>query len=141
MWNYIWPIGLVVLANVAYNIITKSTPAQANAMFSLTFTYLTAALTSFILYLIQGGQLRFSRELSHINWTAPFLGVGIVALEFGYIYAYRAGWKVNTASLTANIALACLLVIVGFVVYKESLSVQQIAGVALCIFGLFLISR
>ncbi len=141
MWNYIWPICLVVLANVAYNIITKSTPVQANALFSLTITYLTAALCAFILYLVQGGHMKLSVEFSRINWTAPVLGAGIVALEFGYIYAYRAGWQVNTASLTANIALACILIVVGFLLYKETLSLQQVIGIAVCIFGLFLISK
>ena len=38
-------------------------------------------------------------------------------------------------------ALACILVIVGFFLYKESLSPQQIIGIAVCIFGLFLISK
>ena len=141
MWNYIWPICMVVLANVAYNIITKSTPAQTNAFLSLTVTYLTAALCTFILYLIQGGHMKLSEEFTKINWTAPVLGASIVALEFGYIYVYRAGWQVNAASLTANIALACILVIVGFFLYKESLSPQQIIGIAVCIVGLFLISK
>lgn len=141
MWNYIWPICMVVLANVAYNIITKSTPAQANALLSLTVTYLTAALCAFILYLLQGGHMKLSGEFARINWTAPVLGASIVALEFGYIYVYRAGWQVNTASLTANIALACILIVVGFLLYKETLSLQQVIGIAVCIFGLFLISK
>lgn len=141
MWNYIWPICMVVLANVAYNIITKSTPAQANALLSLTMTYLTAAFCSFVLYLFQGGSIKLSEELAKINWTAPLLGTSIVALEFGYIYVYRTGWKVSTASLTANIALACILIIAGVLFYKESLSLQQRTGIAVCILGLFLICR
>lgn len=68
------------------------------------------------------------------------MGICIIALEFGYIYVYRAGWKVNTASLTANIALACILVIVGFLLYKEVLSLRQIMGIGVCIAGLVLIS-
>lgn len=79
--------------------------------------------------------------MAKTNWTAPVLGASIVALEFGYIYVYRAGWQVNAASLTANIALACILVIVGFLVYREGLTLQQIIGIGVCIFGLFLISR
>ena len=63
----------------------------------------------------------------------------MVALEFGYIYVYRAGWTVNTASLVENIALACVLVFVGFFLYKESLSLRQLIGIGVCVFGLFLI--
>ena len=141
MWNYICPICLFALANGAYNITPTSTPPQTNAFLSLPFTFRTAALCTFILYLIQGGHMKLSEEFTKINWTAPVLGASIVALEFGYIYVYRAGWQVNAASLTANIALACILVIVGFFLYKERLSPQQIIGIAVCIFGLFLISK
>ena len=63
----------------------------------------------------------------------------MVALEFGYIHVYRAGWTVNRASLVAIIALACILVFVGFFLYKESLSIKQIFGIGICIVGLFLL--
>ena len=118
MFSFIWPIAIVVLANVVYNIVTKSTPSQANAFLSLTITYLVAAACAFIMYIIQGNHQKPTIELSRLNWTAIVLGISIVALEFGYINVYRAGWKVNTASLVANIALACILVFVGFVILR-----------------------
>ena len=140
MWNMIWPIALVVLANTFYNIVAKSTPLAANAFLSLTVTYLVAAVCSFGLYLFQGSQKLFA-ELTHINWTAFALGICIIGLEFGYIYVYRSGWKVNTGSLVANISLAVVLIVVGFVFYKESLSLRQLAGIILCVAGLILITR
>ena len=30
MWNYIWPVFLILGSNIAYNLMTKSTPAQVN---------------------------------------------------------------------------------------------------------------
>ena len=122
MFSFIWPIAIVVLANVVYNIVTKSTPSQANAFLSLTITYLVAAACAFIMYIIQGNHQKLTTELSRLNWTAIVLGISIVALEFGYINVYRAGWKVNTASLVANIALACILVFVGLFLYKERIN-------------------
>ena len=104
MIHYIWPIALVVLANVVYNISTKSTPAGANAFLSLAVTYLIAGICAILLYLLQGGHQKFTAELSKLNWTSIALGISVVALEFGYIHVYRAGWTVNTASLVANIA-------------------------------------
>ena len=41
--------------------------------------------------------------------------------------------------VVANIALACVLVFVGFFLYKESLSLRQLIGIGVCVFGLFLI--
>jgi uncharacterized membrane protein len=140
MWNYIWPIVLVVLANVFYHIIAKSTPSGTNAFLSLTITYLIAAVCSFLLYLFQGSQ-KLSDELSKINWTSFALGICIIGLEIGYIYVYRAGWKVNTGSLVANISLACILIVVGFLLYKESLSIIQLTGIFVCIGGLILVTK
>ena len=140
MWNYIWPIGLVVLANVFYNITTKSTPSDANAFLSLTITYIVAAVCSFTLYLFQTNQ-KLPAAFEKLNWTSYALGIVIVGLEIGYIYVYRAGWKVNTGSLVANITLACVLVVVGFLLYKEAISVRQIVGIAVCIGGLLLITK
>ena len=137
--DYIWPIALVILANVIYNISTKSTPAGANAFLSLAATYLIAAFCSILLYFLQDGHQKFTAELSKLNWTVIALGISVVALEFGYIHVYRAGWSVNTASLVANIALACVLVFVGFFLYKETLSLRQVIGIAVCAAGLFLI--
>lgn len=54
MLGYIWPIALVVVANVFYNITTKSTPSQANAFLSLAVTYCVAAACAFGLYLVPG---------------------------------------------------------------------------------------
>ena len=64
-----------------------------------------------------------------------------LGLEIGYIYVYRAGWKVNTGSLVANISLACVLIIVGMLLYKEHVSIKQLAGMAICIGGLILVTK
>ena len=64
-----------------------------------------------------------------------------MGLEFGYIMAYRAGWKVSFLSLTANIVLACVLLILGVFLYKEGISPKQLLGTAMCMGGLVLISR
>ena len=39
-FSYIWPMALVVLSNVMYQICAKSVPADMNPFASLTVTYL-----------------------------------------------------------------------------------------------------
>lgn len=141
MWNMIWPIGLVILSNTVYNICTKSTPENANAFLSLGVTYFVAMLIAFAAFLLCPGRQGITTELKAINWTAFILGASVFALELGYIFIYRAGWKVSLASLTANIGLACVLIFVGVLLYKEVLSIKQIAGIIVCAAGLFLISK
>lgn len=141
MWHMIWPVGLVVLANVLYNICTKSTPAEANAFLSLTITYLVAAGVSALLFWADRSAGGLGSELKQLNWTSLVLGVCIIGLEFGYICLYRAGWPVSMGSLVANLCLACVLVVVGVLLYKEVVTLRQILGLVVCGAGLVLLSR
>ena len=75
------------------------------------------------------------------DWTALALGVAIVALEFGYVCLYRAGWNISVGTLVANISLACVLLVVGILLYKETVSIKQIIGMVISAIGLFLIVK
>lgn len=140
MWKMFWPIALVVLCNVFYNIVTKSTPQNSNALLSLTVTYAAAMVCSFVLYLLGGERAGLTQDISRLNWTSLALGGVVVGLEFAYIHVYRAGWKVNTAPLVANTCLACALLAVGFLLFHETLTPRQAVGLAVCVGGLALIA-
>ena len=141
MGNMIWPIIVVIAANTFYNICAKSTPGGVQPFASLTITYLAAAALSLIMFYVTSESKNIIAEVQKTNWTALAFGAAIVGLEFGNINMYRVGWKVSTGSLVANIGLACVLLIVGIIAYKESLSAKQIVGMVLCIGGIFLISK
>lgn len=136
----IYPILIIVASNVLYNICTKQTPNEINAFATLTITYLIAAAVSFVSFFISAKGKNIFAEFSKTNWTAFVLGVVIIGLELGYVLAYRNGWKMNTVSVTANIALAVALIFVAAVFYKESITLKQAAGIVLCSGGLILIS-
>lgn len=141
MWNMLWPILIVVAANTIYQISAKSTPANINSFASLSVTYLIAMILSIIMYFVTSEQKNLLLELSKSNWTTYALGVAIVGLEFGVLCVYRAGWKLSIANLFASIILACVLLIVGFLLYKEVLSLRQILGMGVCAVGLILIAK
>ena len=141
MWNLLWPMLIVVCANTVYNISTKSTPADINSFASLTVTYTVAAVSSLILFFITAENRDLASELTKINWTAFVLGIAIVALEFGFICIYRAGWKISIASLVANISLACILLLIGILLYRETISAKQVIGMVLSAAGLILIAK
>lgn len=138
MWNMIYPILIVVMANTFYNICTKSMPKELNSFAGLAITYGVAALLSVIMFFMTSEQKNLLHELTKANWTSFILGFAIVALEFGFICIYRAGWKISVATVIGNIILAVVLIVVGVLIYKESVSVKQVIGVALCAVGLFL---
>ena len=141
MWNLLWPMLIVICANTVYNISTKSTPSDINSFASLTVTYTVAAASSLLLFFITAENRDLAAELTKTNWTAFALGIAIVALEFGFICIYRAGWKISVASLVANISLACILLLIGVLLYREAISAKQIAGMIFAAIGLILIAK
>lgn len=103
--------------------------------------YAVGMIFSVIMFYVTSDNKNIIAEVSKTNWTALALGVAIVALEFGYICLYRLGWKINVGTLVANISLACVLLVVGILLYKESVSPRQIIGILLSGAGLVLIVK
>lgn len=139
MFNFIWPIALVVLSNVVYQICAKSIPGKLNPFASLTITYLVGAVFSCLLYFVfnKGNILK---ELAKVNWAPFVLGLVIVGLEVGWIYAYKAGWQVSVAPIVQSAFLAVILVFVGFLLYKEAITWNKVLGIVICIVGLIIIN-
>ena len=140
MFSYIWPIALVVLSNVVYQICAKSVPEGMNPFASLTVTYLVGTVASTILYFALGHGGNIIREYQKLNWAPIVLGIVIVGLEAGFIYAYKAGWQVSTASIVQSSFLAVALIFVGYLVYREALTWNKLIGVAVCLAGLVIIN-
>lgn len=140
MLSYIWPLGLVVLSNVFYQICAKSVPGNMDPFASLTVTYAVGAVVSLVLYLVLHKNAGLAGEYSKLNWAPFVLGIVIVGLEVGYIYAYKAGWPVSSAQIVQSVVLAVILIFVGYAVYKERISWNKLAGIAVCLAGLVLIN-
>lgn len=140
MIEFIWPLALVVLSNIFYHISAKYTPESLNPLASLTVTYLVGAVVSAILYFILNRNGNLIREYSKLNWAPFVLGVVIVGLEVGFIYAYKAGWQVSVASLVASTALSVVLVFVGYFLFKEQFTWNKIVGLVICLIGLVFIN-
>ncbi len=139
MFSYIWPIALAVLSNTVYHLSSKSLPEDVSPFASLTVTYLIAALVSAGLHFaLNGGSL--IKEYSRLNWAPFALGLVIVGLEAGFMYAYKAGWQVSTATLVQSCFLAVLLIIVGRLFFKEALTWKKLAGAAICLIGIAFIN-
>lgn len=140
MLSYIWPIALIVLSNTLYQICAKSVPEGMNPFASLTVTYLVGALVSGILYYIFGSGTGLLKEYGKLNWAPIVLGVVIVGLEAGYIFAFKAGWQVSTAQVVQAAILAGVLLFVGYLLYHEALTWNKIVGIVVCLIGLVFIN-
>lgn len=137
----LWPILVVIGSNIMYNISAKQTPDNINTFFSLGITYAIAMVISFVMFFVTAADTAITEQFAKLNWASYVLGVCIIGLEFGYINIYRVGWKISVATVVANIGLAVALLIVGYLLYKESISPKQIAGIILCAAGLVLVTK
>lgn len=140
MFSYIWPIVLVVLSNVVYQICAKSVPESIDPFASLTVTYSVGAVFSAVMYFILNRHGNLLHEYTKLNPVPFIFGIILVGLEVGFIYAYKAGWQVSTVSIVQSSFLAVALLFVGYLLYREQLTWNKLAGAAICLVGLIFIN-
>lgn len=139
--EYIWPIALIVFSNIVYQICAKSVPKDMNTMASMVITYLVGAMCSAIMFFALFKSQNLITELRKVNFATIILGVSVVGLEVGFIYAYKAGWSVSTASTVQSVFLAAALIVVGAILYHEVITPSKVIGVALCMIGIYFINK
>lgn len=139
--GYVWPIALVVVSNILYQLCAKGVPKDMDTMASMTVTYTVGAICSAIIYFMINRNGNLLGEYAKMNIAPALLGVSVVGLEVGFIYAYKAGWPVSTASIVQSAFLAVALILVGGLVYKEPITFNKIFGAAVCLVGLYFINK
>ena len=139
--SYLWPIVLVVCSNIIYQICAKSGPKEMDAMASMTITYLVGAVCSAILFFMFNKNGSLLQEYSRMNLAPALLGLSVVGLEVGFLYAYKVGWPVSTASIVQSAFLSVALVVVGALLYHEAITPNKILGVAVCLVGIYFLNK
>ena len=111
-----------------------------NPLASLTVTYLIGAVVSCVLYYILNRDANLLREIRLTNCSPVVLGIVIVGLEVGFIYAFRAGWQVSITQIVTSAMVAVILIFVGHLLYREAITWNKIVGIIVCLAGLVLIN-
>ncbi len=134
-------LGVAIASAAAYHVVLKLTPAGANPYLSLAVTYavVTAAFAAAYVALPGSGSMRAS--FAQLNWTAWVLGLVIVFLDLAFLMIYRGGFDVSLGQIVSQSGTALLLLLIGTAFFGEKLSAANIAGILLCVAGLWLISR
>ena len=139
--SMVWPIALVVFSNIIYQICAKSVPKEMDTMASMTVTYLVGAICSAIMFFLSNKNGNLLQEYGKMNAAPILLGVSVVGLEVGFIYAYKNGWPVSTASMVQSAFLSLALIFVGAILYHETITANKLIGIAICLVGLYFINR
>lgn len=136
-----WPILLSVFSGVIYQFTSKSSPKAMDPLASLTVTYLVAAILAAGLYCVLHRKGNLLREYANLNWTSYVLGLAVIGIDLGNRYMYRAGWSLSSGYIVNSVLLSVVLLAVGYIAFKESVSWRQVLGVVFCLTGVGLITR
>ena len=139
--SYIWPVALIVASNVLYQVCAKGVPEGMDPFAALSVTYGMGAAVSLVFYFALNRDGDLLREYGQINWAPVVLGLVIVGLEVGYIFAYKAGWPVSTVATVQSAFLAIALLALGALVYHEPVTRDKVLGVVICLVGLGFLNR
>lgn len=139
--TYWLPVIVVVCGNVFYHICAKSVPGGLNPFFSGTVTYIIAAVTCAMIFLFSGKDTTVAQEAGKLNWAPICMGIAIILMEIGNIYVYRVGWSINVANICVQGIVAVCLIAVGYMLFSEAITATKVAGLAICLVGLFLMNK
>ncbi len=140
MGYFLAPI-LIVAGLVVYQLAQKSTDQNTNPFVVVIMAYLigiAACVAGYFLFPRQDAELM--PMMKTVSWSALGIGLGAAAIEIGFMLAYRAGWNVSLLPISVNVISAAMLIAIGLIVFKESLSLEKVAGLVLCIAGFILIT-
>lgn len=131
-------MSLAVVGVVLYHLAVKLQPHSVSPFLILAMAYCVAALLSTVIYFVTPfGTTAIKDSLL----SASCFGVVIVVVELGFLLVYRAGWDASIAGVFATVAATIFLLPIGIFFLKENVSRVNLAGILLCLVGLFLASR
>lgn len=135
----IWPIALVILTSVLYQLAQRAMPRGANPFALLTLVYGIGVALCCTAGVIAGGRFAAAKLLPLFSWPSWLLAASVVGIEVGYLLAYRAGWTLGSAFAVASTASTVLLALIGLCFFAETLSVRRVCGLLLALGGLWLL--
>ena len=134
-------LSLAIVTTVGYHLVMKLTPAEVNPLLSLAATYTLSAAVFFACFALAPDGPSLREGLKPLNWTVLGLAVMVVGLDVGFLMLYRSGFDVSLGQIVTQSGAALILVVAGIALFREKITAANLAGIALCVIGLWLINR
>ncbi|HUQ34301.1 MAG TPA: EamA family transporter [Pyrinomonadaceae bacterium] len=141
MKNFYLPLALATGGSLLYHLSQRSIPKGMNPFFATIIAYVIGILLCSLCMLAFPAGKSLKDSVRELNWAVIVVGFAVVAIEVGFLLAYRAGWKISLAAVTTNVAVTALLIPLGILVFKEHLTPKNILGLIFCVLGLILVTR
>ena len=132
---------LAIVTTVGYHLVMKLTPAAVNPLLSLAASYMLGAAVFLACYALAPDAPPFREALKPLNWTVFALAAMVVGLDVGFLMLYRSGFDVSLGQIVTQSGAALVLVIAGVALFREKINAANLAGISLCVIGLWLINR
>ena len=141
MKSFYLPLALTVGGNILYHVSQKSVPKTAHPLLTMLLAYAVSITACALGTIFWPAEKSFVASVRESNWAVWAIGVGIAAVEVGFLLAYRAGWRISVAPVVSSVAVSLLLIPIGLTAFKEQLSGWNVVGIVLCIAGLILVHK
>lgn len=133
-------MAVAITGQVLYHFMQRQMAPGAHPVLALMGFYLAAALLSLPLFLLFPLTTPLTQAASELGGAVWGVAAAIVLIELGFLLAYRAGGSLSSAFVLSAAAVATALLLIGLAVFKEAVSLKQLAGLALCLAGIWLLS-
>jgi len=135
MFALVVPLLLIVGGGVAYHLALRAS-SGATPWAVLTPAYGLAFLVCALLWL--RGRQPVAMPPRGALLVAGVLALSLVAIEGGYVLAYRSGWAMSNAAALTNVAVIAALAVVGALLLGESLTQIRAIGLVIAALGVWL---
>ncbi|HEV7859284.1 MAG TPA: EamA family transporter [Pyrinomonadaceae bacterium] len=141
MNNFYFPFALATCGALLYHLSQRSIPRGMNPFLTTIIAYLVGIILCGLSLFIFPANKPLRDSLRESNWAVFAVGVAVVAIELGFVLAYRAGWRISVAAVATNASVTILLIPIGILVFKDQLSARNIIGLIFCLIGLILVAK
>jgi multidrug transporter EmrE-like cation transporter len=124
-------IAMAIAGQVIYQIGQRAVPRDASPFVVLALAYLVAAALCIALACAFGASVAGTKFRSALSWPTWVIALSIVAIELGFLTAYRSGWTIGTAYAVASTATLVSLAFFGRLVLSNPFSLRQLIGLVL----------
>jgi drug/metabolite transporter (DMT)-like permease len=134
------PMALALAGYVAYHLAQKNVPAATPPLVATAVAYAVGLAACLATITASGGwsQARWSQVA---NGPTLAVGAAIVAIELGFLLAYRAGGALSSTSLWVTSLGNVVLFLLAVWWAGEKVDASRVIGAVLCVVGVVLLTR
>ena len=133
------PIGLIIIAQVGYQLAQRAMPTNANPFTVVAIAYLLGIIACAALAPVVGRPIGLVDAGLLKHWPIWGLAASVVGIELGYLLAYRADWSLATTTGIGYTATMVLVAVIGAAFFSEGMSVRRAGGLVMAIGAVWLL--